>query len=980
MEYFLNLLLLFYFLSPETTFAEIIENFETGRAELLSFPNEDLEPDSFRLDTTITHNNSHYSLKIFGNTWKIEEIRPIALDSNTVLTVASYMESVGEVQGFGLVSEHETLFYSFAGREKVNPEKWVFVYQGAFPLNTWNLYQLPVGEDWLSRFGHLATITGIVFVNDRDTLNSGIIYFDDILNITSDLPVPPSVEIWHDQKEVIKNPDGSYYVTVHFYSRIADPDSRKHFYFWSFGDDATSNDSCPIHTYSVRDAHDFTVLLEVCDSTGRWGRDSCRVRVDPGPSSFPLRVNFVGDVMLARRYEIPGGLIDTLGPEGVFAQIKPYLGDVADISVANLECPLTNRGTPHPTKPIVFRGRPTNVRGLTFAGIDVVSLANNHILDYGLDGLLQTQQVLDSSGIKFSGAGADAYEAFLPVFLNKRGINFGFLGFSDRTGQYDNYQPYLNAGSNKPGFAELDTFRVFQAINKAKEVSDFLVVQVHSGEEYQERPDGKWDDEWYLPRREKPNLGERQIRHRIIDMGADLVVCHHPHILQGLEAYHGKLIAHSLGNFAFDQEYPETYPSVILNGLLDNRGFYHYFLVPVYIDDYIPKRAKGGLGTAILRHLSRLSKELGTYLVVDRESVEAEVILDTSNLVREEEEFSLSFELQPESTYWQSMPLPLSNWGDISQISQIMPTGEWQFRLGRDLIWFGNMEDEGATMWNLNQGGEFYDTIAFRGHRSLCQIRSENSGQIITNFEERMVVPSDSNDLELYAQIKADNGHNINLLLNLFSVRTGGFPVRVCSLLSLNGTFDWRPFHKSFSLPSNAQFFDLYLRSSGPPSGLSRVWFDDVSAIAWESWQDFTGPLVIPNPNEYSYLQIRTPTPRNQAEVIYRAVRYLPAVGQREEKSSYYYERPKLWIEPVFGKENFLIRYHIPRLEKINLSIYNSAGQKVRILTKRRETPGEHILQWDLRDDRGGKVSSGTYFCQLRTEESSITKKVLVIK
>ncbi|MGQ9707758.1 MAG: CapA family protein, partial [bacterium] len=714
---------------------DTVEDFESGAVELFSFPGEDVEPDSWHIDSIQTNNNSRYALCLSGNTWKIEPIAPVALDTGDVWAVAVYVEDVAEIQGFGLVGAGETLFYSFAGTEQVDPARWVTVYQGAFGLRVWNVYDLPVGEDWLSRFGHLTTVSGIFFVNDKDSTQVGAVYFDDILNISADLPVAPLVDIWYEQEDKRVNRDGGYSITVHFYSRVFDPDSKWHSYRWSFGDDSVSSDSWPVHTYVVRDDHRFTVLLEVGDSTGRVGRDSTWIQVETGPTSFPIRLNFVGDVMLARRYELPGGIIDSLGPEGVFAQIKPYLGDRAEITVANLECPLTNRGTPHPTKPIVFRGRPSNVSGLAYAGIDVVSLANNHTIDYGLEGLRQTQAVLDSAGIKYSGAGADCYEAFLPVFRLKSGINFGFLAYSDRTGQYDNYQPYLNAGYNKPGFAEQDTWRIFQAIARAKMVSDRVVVQLHSGEEYYERPLDRADDEWFFPWLDKPSVNQREIRRRIIDNGADLIVCHHPHILQGVEVYNQKLIVHSLGNFAFDQEYPETYPSVILNGWLDRRGFYRFFLVPVYIDDYIPKRAKAELGVYILRHLARLSKELGSYVVVDRTNAEAEVLLDTLNLLRQTRQFQVPAELEPDSGWLMSAPLRLLNWGDIFKVNSIRPAGAWQFRLGRELVWFGNMEDEGATMWLLNQADEFYDTIAWRGQRSLCQRRVPGNGVLITNLE-----------------------------------------------------------------------------------------------------------------------------------------------------------------------------------------------------------------------------------------------------
>ncbi|MDH5683414.1 MAG: PKD domain-containing protein, partial [candidate division WOR-3 bacterium] len=263
---------------------EIIENFDDGTIELLSYPGEDIHPNAWALDSINTYDNSPYSLKLYGNTWKIEIIDSIAVDTSDVWQVAAYIDRLGEIQGFGLMDSANTLFYSFAGNQQLNIQDWVTVYQGAFPLDTWNIYQLPVSEDWLAYFGYLPTITGIVFINDRDVDTSAVVYFDEIIDITHDLPIAPQVEIWDSIGEIFVNAQGKKSVTVQFFSRVIDPDSEHHDYFWYFGDDSTSNDSNPIHTYIIEDDHEYTVLLEVKDSTGLWGRATGQVLIDPGPT------------------------------------------------------------------------------------------------------------------------------------------------------------------------------------------------------------------------------------------------------------------------------------------------------------------------------------------------------------------------------------------------------------------------------------------------------------------------------------------------------------------------------------------------------------------------------------------------------------------------------------------------------------------------------------------------------------------------
>jgi poly-gamma-glutamate synthesis protein (capsule biosynthesis protein) len=276
------------------------------------------------------------------------------------------------------------------------------------------------------------------------------------------------------------------------------------------------------------------------------------------------------------------------------------------VTVANLESPLTDEGTRHPTKPIVFRGRPTNVTGLSYAGIDVVSLANNHIIDYGLVGMRETQRMCDSVGVAHSGAGANSYEAYLPLFRQAKGQSIALLAACDRNGQYDNYQPYLDAGYNKSGFAYLDSFHLREQIEQVRDRADIVVCELHTGEEYTPAPgegsgrvqgaecrvqsaEPRNEEEMYSPWQRFPAPGDTAERHRLIDYGADAVICHHPHMLQGFEVYRNRLIAHSLGDFAFDLNYPECFPSAILTGYWDERGFYEYRVVPVYVDDWIPR-------------------------------------------------------------------------------------------------------------------------------------------------------------------------------------------------------------------------------------------------------------------------------------------------------------------------------------------------------------------------------------------------------
>ncbi len=860
--------------------ATIIENFDSGSVNLKSYPGEDEDPFDWELNSEITYENSPYSLKLYGNTWKIQDIQTIVVDTGDVWQVSAYIASKAEIQGFGIMDSANVLFYSFAGSEELSFEEWIPVYQGCFPEDKWNNYQLPIADDWLALYDYLPKITSIVYVNDRDAYSQGVVYFDNIINITNDLPCIPEVSIDYSIGNTYTDGGGNKVVDVQFFSEVIDPDSDEHDFFWNFGDDSTSIEQEPLHTFLIADDHPYKVLLEVVDSTNMWGQASCIIDVDPGSSSFPITINFVGDIMLARKYEYEGGIIPTQGVEAIFEPTKPYLGDTADITVANLECALTTHMVHHPSKPYYFKGSPANVKGLTYAGIDIVSLANNHILDYLLPGMKETQSVLENNYIFYSGAGANSYEAYLPVFYSKSGVNFAFLAASDRTGQYNNYQPYLNAGYNKSGFANLTEYYLRKQINEVKNISDLVVLEWHSGSEYSINPgindntgipfvEEYGGDEDYSPLFDAPSAHNREIRHFAIDNGADLVICHHPHIIHGVEVYNGKLIAHSLGNFAFDLDYPETCPTMILNSNVNETGFFEFTITPVYIDDYIPKRAEGGLGLHLLNYIAQRSKDLNTYLRVDRENVIAQVIIDTLNMTTCETEYIVELPMEEVNSNWETAPYPLEKEGSISSVNNIQPQGNYEYRLGRENIWFGNMEDEGCSLWNLNSDDENYcDTVSFAGECSIQHRRDAGtSSNIVTNFEERIICRSDDINYSLCAYIKTQNASDVTIEIKYYVDRISNYSLGMENIgVWIDGDTPWTFYHKELSIPNGTKFFDIRLNSNVPNSGTAFSWFDNVNLISWDSWGAFDIGQAIPAPNDFYFLQIKSP--QNSDEIV----------------------------------------------------------------------------------------------------------------
>lgn len=859
-----------------------------------SYGDEDQDQFDYIIDTTQLMPDNNATLSLFGNSWKSIQINPTQIDSSTVLQIFVRIDSVSEIQGILFEnSENKILRYSFSGIELLNIEDWIPVYQGAFQNATWNSYRLPIGDDWLSIYDSLDMISKITFVNDHDdTLTSpGGVHFSILRDITSDLHIFPSITI---QSNNINTETINSRNTYSFSAIIDDIDSHFFTYSWDFGDGTYSNLENPTHVYDPDENSQYEVVLVVEDETGLKGWDSKSIVLDSINVNTPiLTMNFIGDIMLGRRFEDDDGIITNQGADALFEPTYEILGYVADITVGNLEVPLTNHDIPHPTKGIVFKANPSNVNALVNAGIDVLSIANNHILDFMEPGLIQTQNVLRESGIIFSGAGLNSQEAYLPAFKSVNGTTISYIASSDRTGQYNNYQPYLNAGENKSGFAYMTPYYIRKQIESVKDISDLIVVEFHSGSEYSFEPGSNYDyystdrndfariksnpaskigfrmtsfdeEEDYSRRLDQPQMWDRAIRHFAIDEGADLVIVHHPHIIQGVEIYNGKLIAHSLGNFIFDLNYPETYPSMILNSKSNETGFYEYFITPLYIDDYLTMPASGELANYILNDIAYKSRKLNTYLHVNTDSKLAHVIMDTTTMISNNLNYNKliinrGLSLINGIELYESIPIKLSEAGSLSRFLS-SDVNIIYYRLGKERVWMNNFENEGSTLWNFNSQNEgTQDSIFRRGILAAQHKRySDSPGNIVTNLDEKIPI-NKSLDHTLHGYIKTKNAKNVTLELRSSLNRTGEGLETISLRDSVNGNSPWRKYWENISIPENSEFFDIRLNSSVPDTGVGFSWFDDVGLIEWDSLIFFTSfPIEVIHPNNYNYIQIFT--------------------------------------------------------------------------------------------------------------------------
>ena len=312
---------------------------------------------------------------------------------------------------------------------------------------------------------------------------------------------------------------------------------------------------------------------------------------------------FGGDSMAGRRYfEAPAGkkaVLDrvtiTRDVDRLLAPMAPYFS-TSDLASINLESVVADEqpGPPAPKKYKFFTTTELP-KALVRAGMDHVSLGNNHTNDYGAPGMRATLDALAAANLATSGAGMNVEEAERASRFDVLGTKISIYGFVGWRGTWD---PNQTAEVNKAGAAWGTLDRVEAVTIRERRAGYVPIMQFHGNVEYGDRPTA---------------MSTPRFR-TAVDKGAPVVIGHHPHVTQGLEIYRGALIAHSLGNFLFDQEHPHTHVTYGLKVWLEKGKFLRAEAIPMQMLDYRPVPAVGGMREASLRRLHWLSAELGTKL------------------------------------------------------------------------------------------------------------------------------------------------------------------------------------------------------------------------------------------------------------------------------------------------------------------------------------------------------------------------------
>jgi poly-gamma-glutamate synthesis protein (capsule biosynthesis protein) len=316
-----------------------------------------------------------------------------------------------------------------------------------------------------------------------------------------------------------------------------------------------------------------------------------------------MRLLFVGDIMLGRLVndilrgrsaEYPWG--DTL---------SVFRGP--DFRMGNLECVISDHGAPWSATPKVFhfRSDSKNVEALKAAGLNAVSLANNHSLDFGYEALFEMMEILKQHGIGYAGAGENDEKASQAAIIDQKGRKIGIIAFTDN-------EPEWEAKSGKPGvfYVPVDVRdpgaqKLFRIVDQTKKKVDLLIVSAH------------WGSNWGY----RPQPNHIPFAHALIDAGVDIVYGHSCHVFQGIEIYKGRPILYSTGNFVDDYAVDDVerndesfiFAVEITDGMLKNLRLY-----PTVIEEFQARLAKRDQSLAIAEKMKNLSQEFGTSFIWDK--------------------------------------------------------------------------------------------------------------------------------------------------------------------------------------------------------------------------------------------------------------------------------------------------------------------------------------------------------------------------
>lgn len=534
---------------------------------------------------------------------------------------------------------------------------------------------------------------------------------------------------------------------------------------------------------------------------------------------------FGGDVMMGRRYLAPyfndpvlitkNNTLDEA--KKIVKHMKPYLS-LADFAAVNLESQVAHsEPKQRASKLVTFYSQPEVVDALKWAGIDYVTLGNNHTYDYLDEGLTSTLQILNDKKLPFSGAGFTEEEALLPYVLHAKDTEYAMLGY---VGWQGSKRIKQTATSEQGGAAFGSMQNIQQGVLFAKKANQLPVVQYHGSLEYKNEPTG---------------VTEQRLK-SAIDSGAVMAVAHHPHVTQGLELYNDKLIAYSMGNFIFDQNFSATQLSFLLYVWLDAGEFHRAEVVPVYVKGYKPTPAVGETRLRVLKRLMALSAKRNTEI----QAMAGVGVISTqsSNTVQKQ-----NISLMPARSKIQRLAFPSA---DSQLMSVALPLESQRYRLGTNLI--NGSDFEYFKSFETTEQGLIYEretstfnSYGYQSNHSLgLLIESKGSQEIAMKHFRRVYRASNPMTVKLDLQAKQDVKVNIywqgrKTRQKLFDAFENS-PKQLISSMDIKGKADWQSLEVDFNSPRiGYRSFRVLVELVNQAGEATQIDIDNFSLLQWQT-------------------------------------------------------------------------------------------------------------------------------------------------
>jgi len=572
---------------------------------------------------------------------------------------------------------------------------------------------------------------------------------------------------------------------------------------------------------------------------------------------------FGGDVMMGRRFAKPkfdnAVIIESNSKEqdtkSIVEHMRPYMS-LADLAAVNLETQIAHtKPTERAPKSVTFYSPPETLTALEWAGIDFVTLGNNHTYDYMDSGLKSTLKYLEKSVLNYAGAGINKEQALKAHRQNINGTDYAFLGY---VGWEGGFTPNQTASNDKGGAAFGSMQNIIDSVSREAADNQATIVQYHGSLEY----------------KTEPTLVTEQRLKTAIDSGADMAIAHHPHVTQGFEIYNDKLIAYSMGNFIFDQYFYSTPHSFVLYVWMDGDKLHRAEVVPVYLKGYKPTPATGMHRYTVLKRLDQLSQKRGLKLGV---SGGHGVITPVNSLMTSKSEVTIK--TKNEQTVY---PLYHTQWQqNIANISS--DDKDLTYRLGVNLV--NGSDFESFDTFNTNERGWNIDQNAFNitsesaasGKKSvkaeLKPRQIETFG--MTNFRR---VYNASSPMTISTNIKVDSDTKVNFYWqgrktrDKFSYAIKSAKKHLIEAVTLDGSEDWVNLEVAFNTQRvGYRSFRILLEIEELSGKKNTVYLDDVNLVEWQSTYNKLNNMPVANDGnkQASFIGFNT-APESDVNISYR--------------------------------------------------------------------------------------------------------------